>query len=418
MSRAVRRRLRQPSGLRIALADSITQLDPLAWDAATAGASWFFSRAYLTMLEAVPPAQIEPRCALVCDAAGPVAAVVMQWAEVSGSALRALPKSSDDDEVNPLRRLAGAIARRGTEAVAARLRERVLVCGNLLRYGPHAVAVAADVDPVAAWPAVAEVLYRVRRAEKLAGQAGFVLVKDITPALAGRAAVLKSLSYREVETEPNMVLALDPAWKRHEDYLAGLASKYRSAVKNKVLEPIRAAGLELRGFDATEVPAGVLHGLYLQVHEHAAMRPFTLHPDYFAALARAAGERARFSGVFSGNGDGNRLLGFIVTLDDGLQAIGYHIGFDRAAAAMHPLYLRLLHASVADAIALGACELSLGRTALEPKSRLGAKPQPLTVWARHRQPVFNKLATRLLTLVHHDEAPECHPFKKATAAAP
>jgi len=128
-------------------------------------------------------------------------------------------------------------------------------------------------------------------------------------------------------------------------------------VKNKVLEPIRAAGLELRGFDATEVPAGVLHGLYLQVHEHAAMRPFTLHPDYFAALARAAGERARFSGVFSGNGDGNRLLGFIVTLDDGLQAIGYHIGFDRAAAAMHPLYLRLLHASVADAIALGACEL-------------------------------------------------------------
>jgi predicted anti-sigma-YlaC factor YlaD len=130
--------------------------------------------------------------------------------------------------------------------------------------------------------------------------------------------------------------------------------------------------------------------------------------------SRAAGERARFSGVF----EGERLLGFIVTLDDGAQAIGYHIGFERAAAAQHPLYLRLLHASVADAIALGARELSLGRTALEPKARLGAKPVAMTVWARHRQPVFNKLAGRLLTLAHHDEAPECHPFKKAAGAAP
>ena len=51
-----------------------------------------------------------------------------------------------------------------------------------------------------------------------------------------------------------MVLALDPAWKTHADYLAGLTSKYRSAVKNQILQPIEQAGLVARAY----VPAGPL----------------------------------------------------------------------------------------------------------------------------------------------------------------
>ncbi len=65
---------------------------------------------------------------------------------------------------------------------------------------------------------------------------------------------------------------------------------------------------------------------------------------------------------------------------------------------------------------MGARELSFGRTALEPKSRLGARPQAMQVWLRHRQPVFNQLVTRLVGFAHHAEAPECHPFKQAAPA--
>jgi predicted N-acyltransferase len=411
-----RRKLRQPSGFRFALADSIHLIDATRWDAVTASQSWFFSRDYLAMLESAPPSAIEPRYALITEPDGrPVAAVVMQWVEVAGTDLRPLPApaAAADDELNPLLRFAAQLADRSARAMVRGLRERVLVCGNLLSYGQHAVAMADGVDPASVWPAVAEALYRVRRAEKLAGQAGFVLIKDLTPQHAKPIQVLADLSYRPVETEPNMLLALDPSWRRHEDYLASLASKYRSAIKNRILEPIRGAGLEVRNFDVTADQAARVHELYLQVHQNAAVRPFTLHPDYFAALARAAGERARFTGIFSGT----QLLGFIVTLMDGVQALGYHIGFDRAAAAEHPLYLRLLHASVEQAIALGARELSLGRTALEPKSRLGAKAQPVQLWVRHRQPVFNKLVKRMLALVQHDDAPEHDPFKKGPPAA-
>lgn len=407
--KSLARQLRQPSGFRIALADCIAQLNPQDWDAVVQGRSWFFARGYLAMLEAVPPEGVEPRYALVSDADGPVAALVLQWVELQGSDLRPLPQTAADDEEAPLKRLFKAVTRPGRKAFAEHLRERVLVCGNLLTYGPHAVAVADDVDPASVWPAVAEVLYRLRRAEKLAGQAGFVLVKDLLGDAPQGVELLKRVGYREVETEPNMVLRLEPAWKGHGDYLGSLVSKYRSAVKKQILEPIEQAGLQLRLFEPAGALAEAMHGLYLQVHEKAALRPFTLHPGYFEALARAAGARLRCSGLF----DGERLLGFIATLLDGEQAIAYHIGFERAAASQYPLYLRLLHASIEQAILLGAREVSLGRTALEPKARLGAQPQPLTVWVRHRQPVMNRLVKPLLARAHHDEAPECNPFKKA-----
>ena len=68
---------RKPSGLHIALADRIALLDSVHWAATTSQASWFFNRDYLSMLEGVLPAAIEPRHALIGNAAGPVAAVVL-----------------------------------------------------------------------------------------------------------------------------------------------------------------------------------------------------------------------------------------------------------------------------------------------------------------------------------------------------
>ncbi len=407
-----RRQLRQPSGLRFAVADTLLQLNPAAWDAVTQGQSWFFSRDYLQMLEQVPPGCLQPRYGLISDEQGPIAAVVMQWAELSAERMRptaaAVPAALEGGKRARLRQLLGKAAAKSGTALAERISERVLVCGNLLSYGMHAVAMSRDVAPEAVWPAVAELLYRVRRADKLAGQAGFVLIKDVTEAQAKAVGVLHGLSYRSVETEPNMVLALQPRWKTYEDYLASLASKYRSSVRKQIMEPLRDAGLTLHAFEPDAALQARMHELYLQVHENASFRPFTLHAEYFGALARTAGARVRHAGIFDRD---ERLLGFIVTLLDGETAVAYHIGFDRKTAAEHPLYLGLLHASIGDAIAMGAKSVSLGRTALEPKARLGAKPQAMQVWIRHRQPLLNQLILRLLGLVPHDAAPERNPFK-------
>jgi Acetyltransferase (GNAT) domain len=107
-----------------------------------------------------------------------------------------------------------------------------------------------------------------------------------------------------------------------------------------------------------------------------------------------------------------QVLGFVTTVRDGETAVGYYIGFDRETNASVPIYFRLLQAVVDDAIKLGCRRLSLGRTALEPKARLGARPDPMRIWIRHRIPMLNVFVRGLLhTISHHDEAPERNPFK-------
>ncbi len=401
----IRRTLRKPSGFRFAIADGIELLDAAQWDAVAGSSSFFLSRPYLKMLEQAGPENIVPRYVLIFEGAIPVAAVYLQIVSISGAALGA--KKPAQETRTSLKLIRGALAP-AARSVSARLRERVLVCGNLLSYGFHGVAFAAGQPPQVLWPAVAEAIYRIRRGEKLSGQTDFILIKDVTPEQAEAVEILAHLSYRALETEPNMMLELSAQWASHEDYLASLASKYRSSVRQQILKPIDAAGCTVEPLADLQAHAECLHALYLQVHEKASFKPFTLPQNYFAALARTAGEKLRCT-VIRQEG---RIVGFIITLKDGATGYGYHIGFDRMAGETLPLYLRLLHASIADAIALGCRQLSLGRTALEPKARLGAQAQPMMVWLRHRQPVMNLFVRNLLRVVTHEEAPERNPFKK------
>ncbi len=415
-----RKALRKPSGLQFAIADSVDYLAAANWDEVSAGQSVFFERAYLRALETTAPSNMQMRYGLVFDASGPVAVVVMQIVDVSALQFRALPKAAEKSGLRAsLKKIIGS----GKEKFTAGLQERLLVCGNLLSYGMHGVAFHREVEPADVWPAIAEVLYRVRRAEKLAGQTNFVLIKDILSDAGPGLNQLTELSYRQVETEPNMVLSIAPEWNSHKDYLASMASKYRSSANKQILEPVAEAGAELRIIDDVSRYATRIHELYLQVHENASVRPFTLSPDYWQSLHEwgklADGtSRVCFIGLFKQG----KMLGFIVTLKDRDDCVAYHIGFDREAAnnadAPVPIYLRLLHASVEQAILMKAKRVLFGRTALEPKAALGAKPEPMSIMLRHRQPAVNRLVRSLLGFVHHEEAPERSPFKTAKAKEP
>ncbi len=408
----VRKALRGPADLNYAIADSITALDAGMWAAATKDAGFFMSRDYLAAMEPVLPLNIEPHYAIVFtgrgEAAEPIAAVYMQTAEIGLEQLRPADKAASSKTVM-LGKVAGAL----TGAAGNNITQRILTCGNLLTYGQHGVAVAADADKSLVWHGVAEVLYRVREADKLRGKTHFIMVKDLHDSHARDAAHLTHLSYRQVETEPNMVLAIADGWKSYDDYLASLSSKYRANLRNGILKPIEEAGCKLVPLTNLAAIEAEMFAQYQAVQINATVRPFTLRPEYFAALERAAGERFRATAIMRDN----KMLGFLITVAESDTALAYHIGFDRAAAAELPVYLRLLHAGIADSISLGAKRVSFGRTALEPKAALGAKPQPFTVLLRHRQPVLNKLIKRLLTGVEHAEPPERNPFKQVKVAS-
>ncbi len=396
----VRKQLRGPADLYYAIADAIEMLDQDAWQELAAPSGFFMSAPYLKSLETVLPGNLSPRYALVYSGVGqerrPLAAIYMQMVDVSLSQLR--PEKERGAKLDEL-------ARSTTQ--------RILTCGNMLTYGQHGIALAADADPKLAWHGVAEVLYRIRQSEKLEGKTHFIMIKDLHSHHREQAAHLEHLSYRYVETEPNMVLALNPAWKSYDDYLGSLASKYRGNVRNGVFKKIDEAACSVEPLADLHAVREELHALYKAVQSNAGVRMFELVPDYFATLQQAAGDGFRCTVV---RREGV-ILGFLISVADGATAVAYHIGFDRAAAEDLPIYLRLLHAGIADAISMGCKEISYGRTALEPKAALGAKPQPFGILVRHRQPVLNKMMKRVLLGIEHEEAPDRNPFKKEKGAA-
>jgi len=385
-----------PTELGFLLSDRIDYLDAARWDPLAASRGVLMSRPYLRLVETDGPRTIEPRYAMIFRGDKAVAALVAQQVTISGK--RLVPKARNPG-------LLQRAARKATEASLAGLEERLLLCGNLLSWGPFGIAMAPDEDPTAIWPGVAEALYRLRRADRLSGDSDFVMVKDL-PGQNQDAEALRTYSYRPLETEPNMVLALDPAWRTFDDYLGGLNKKYRKTAK-EIVDKVAAGGVTMEPLEDVSAKADEIHALYLQVHERAAFRVNTLEPGFIPGLQRAFGERFRCT--IARRGD--KLVGFITTLGDGDTAIGYFVGFDSATNGEVPIYFRLLYQAVGDAISLGAKRLSLGRTALEPKARLGARPEPLSCWVRHRVPAMNLIVRALLHANEPDDAPERNPFK-------
>ncbi|MES2207020.1 MAG: GNAT family N-acetyltransferase [Pseudomonadota bacterium] len=396
-----RKRLKRAAQLQFAIADSLNMLNTEVWKNLTHQCSFFMSADYLKAMEPVLPTNISPRYALIYQendgVLQPIAAVYVHIIDIHLAHARPEQKAM-------------SLWKKPVHLLSKKVSQRVLTCGNLLTYGQHGIAFAEGIDPKIVWHGVAEVLYRLRQADRLRGKTQFLMIKDLHAPFTEHALHLSRLNYRYLETEPNMVLTLGQDWKSYDDYLASLSSKYRANIRNGVLKPIDEADCVIeQAADLTSLQ-DQFFTLYQSVQANAAFRPFLLRTEYFSALQRVAGERFRCSLIKRNH----TLLGFLISVADGDTSIAYHIGFDRSAAAELPLYFRLLHAGIADALALGCKRISFGRSALEPKAALGAKPETFGVLVRHRQPILNTLLKRLLLGIEHEEAPDRNPFKKVS----
>ncbi|WP_163832766.1 GNAT family N-acetyltransferase [Spartinivicinus ruber] len=375
-------------GYQYVIADCIDFINVIHWDQVVGHASVFMSREYLQVLDANSPTNTEQRYALAYQDGKPVAAIVCQLATITGKQLM-LP----DKKLK--------------EKVVKKYRERVLVCGNLVSNGLHGVAFANELDPEQGWRIIAELIYRIRRGEKLNGSVNFALVKDLGIAQLEESVVMERYSYRKIQTDPDMVLELPDTCRSFDDYLQLLTSKYRNRVK-KTQKQLRQANItDLRVTDL-EPYEQVIHNLYLQVEQKAEVRPATLPRGYFSALASALGENLSCSVIKHQD----KVVGFVTTIKDGDVAKGYYVGIDYQTNAEYPIYFRLLQLIIEHGISMGCHTISFGRTALEPKTSLGAKPEATFVWARHRLPAVNYLVRKLFKAIPVEEAPERKALKQ------
>ncbi|MGB7325624.1 MAG: GNAT family N-acetyltransferase [Rubripirellula sp.] len=389
---------KRPSNFQFAIASRIEFLDADHWDIVTRAASIFMSRRFLGNAQDDFVGEIVRDFAIIYDAGRPVAAVATQSFSVSGEQLF--------DQKSVKRSILPPDLKRKSLALVKR---RITMCGNVHTWGPDGVAFAPGCDRVKVWAGVAECLYRIRRANRLHGQTDYVIVKDLFENDREPASELASLRYSPLETEPNMVLAIDPNWQSFDDYAASLTKRYRAAAR-KVFKPFETESFEVAVIKDAHAEADDLYRLYQSVAQRADVCLFPLQPTTLPRMADSLGDDF----VSIGIRHEGKLVGFVTVIRDGETAIGFYLGMDYEENATLPIYHRLLLAVIEQAIRWRCRRISFGRTALEAKSRLGCKPESTHVWVRHRVPLLNAFVQQILKTVSHDEPPERNPFKDAT----
>lgn len=156
-----------------------------------------------------------------------------------------------------------------------------------------------------------------------------------------------------------------------------------------------------------EISGEQLHELYLNVEQKSKTRLATLPSGYFFGLSESLRGNFCCYGIIQNE----TVLGFISVIKDREDAVAYYVGFDYAANDEFPIYFRLLQLVIEAAISMHCKRVLFGRSALEPKAGLGAKPVDEFIWARHRVPVVNFFVRKLFRNVPFDEAPHRTVFK-------
>jgi hypothetical protein len=408
--------LRQrPSRFSFALSDSIAHLCAADWDAVVGPARVLLGRAYLGALERARPPRMSFRYALVYDGTRPIAAAAYQLLEIAldafGSRAEAPVAAREPESLRGALRELGrsvgrSVVRQVGEAIGDNAAERLLINGNGLSTGEHGFAIADGVDPGEAIHALADATYRIRRAEKLRGTIGSVLVKDFPASSRAHADELLRFGYHAFEVDPNMVVEIDPAWRGLDDYLGAFTAKYRRKAKDARK---KARKLKPRRLSTEEVVrhATALHSLYLSVHDKAKFRLANPGPDYFPAMAEALGDDFVLR-VWCLD---DHIAGLSAALGGTEDLEAHMVGLDYEHNVEHGVYQNALYDFVADAIARRARRLHMGRTALEIKSSIGAVPRPMTCYMRHANPLGNRLIAPLVAQIVPDEWTPRSPFK-------
>jgi Acetyltransferase (GNAT) domain len=407
--------LRQrPCGWGIALADSIGQLREADWDAVV-GQRFFMGRDYLAAIERARPPRMSFRYALCYDRGSPVAAAAYQVMDIALDAFGSraeLPTTPNESLREVVRKVRRNVVRTVGDALGESGAQRLLINGNGLVTGEHGFAIATGVDPRQAMHGLADATYRIRRAEKLHGGIASVLIKEFSPAARGHADELLRFGYHPFEVDPNMAVEIDPSWRKLDDYLAAFSAKYRRKAKDARK---KAKRLQSRRLSTAEIVrhASALHELYLAVHDKATFRLANPGPDYFPTLAEALGDDLVLR-VWSLD---DALVGCSAALGrgDGLEA--HMVGLDYEHNHEHGIYQNALYDFVGDAIARGVRTLSMGRTALEIKSSIGATPRPMTCFMRHANPLGNRLIAPLVAQIAPTPWTPRSPFRDDDAAA-
>lgn len=280
---------------------------------------------------------------------------------------------------------------------------RILFCGNIFLSGEYGTFLKDGEDKIEAFKALAEGIKRLSKSiKKLTG----LCVKDFKDESLYITEHLNEFGYTPMQVEPNMIISLKPEWKTFDDYKAALKSKYR--VKANKADS-KSADLISKTFDSEliETYKPQLQDLYQNTINNADFNAQVLDLNTYTFLK----ERFNSAFIVIGYFIDDILVGFLSAMKNGDNLDAHFIGIDYSKNKEFAIYPRILNDYVRLGLKTRAKRINLGRTASEIKSTLGAEPQSLTCYFKHKKGLQNQIIKPFVKNVKIKSFKQHKPFK-------
>ncbi|MFZ4634877.1 MAG: GNAT family N-acetyltransferase [Saprospiraceae bacterium] len=373
------------------------------WDSAAPAADAFLQRPYLEVIEAYPPLHMRVGYLVFYKQDAPIGVALCQIQYFSGK------NSLRVEEMHRSNTSRGAaLADRLKARIAGFVHFHILICGNLLVTGAHGYAFdETRIERTQAIElldeAMKDVASTLKREEGI--RVPVMLYKDLRPEWEANRATLRQRDCLEFVIQPNMVLPLP--YPTFEEYLGAMTTKYRTRAKRAFK---KAQGLEKRELTLADIVQwqDLLFAHYKGIADSAGFNMVALNPGYFAGLKRLMSDAFRVFAYF----DGDKLIAFFTTIYNYGSMDAHFLGYDKSYNHDRQLYLNMLYDIVRVGIASGCSEVVFARTALEIKSSVGAEPNQLYCFVRHRSRFVNRFGRSTFRFMNTSEAwTQRHPFK-------
>ncbi|MCT4700006.1 GNAT family N-acetyltransferase [Tenacibaculum haliotis] len=282
---------------------------------------------------------------------------------------------------------------------------KILTCGNTFVSGEHGTFIKDDQNKN-------EIILKIAKAVidftnlKPQNKVDFFMLKDFEKESLFITDDLHEEGYNSFNVEPNMVLHLENDWHSLDDYLTALKTKFR--VKARKALKLSAS---LKTEDVTSgrlkdlLPE--MKALYKTVSTKSSFNLGDFNVKTYKSLKDNLGDAYFLRAYWLED----KLVGFLSGIFNKDSLDAHFVGIDYTNNKEYAIYQRMLYDYISLGIQRKVKTINFGRTASEIKSSVGAVPQDLTIYLRHKKTITNRILSLFLKRIQPSEFKQKHPFK-------
>lgn len=283
---------------------------------------------------------------------------------------------------------------------------RILNCGNAFVSGEHGIFIKENQNKRTQLRKLTKAILSYTQDFYKQNPIDIFIMKDFVEESLPISNELISLGYYAFNVEPNMRLSLNLDWNSFDDYLSSLKTKFRVKAK-RALQLSRDLKVKEINSENIDDQLKKMTYLYKKVTSKANFNLGEFNLSTYKDLKQKLNDTYILKSYWLDN----KMVGFMSGVINGKTLDAHFVGIDYSVNKQYAVYQRMLYDYIDTAIKNKMTIVNFGRTASEIKSSVGAIPEHLTIYIRHKKTITNKFLKLFLLKIQPTEFNQKFPYK-------